>query len=204
MRMPRLLRLALPALAAILAPAMASAHCDALDGPVVKAARQALESGDPALVLIWVQEKDTPEIQAAFARAIAVRGLGVEARELADLYFFETVVRVHRAGEGAAYTGLKPAGLDPGPAISAADAAIATGSAEALARLLAAAVQSGLREQFDAVVHAKHAAKAGDIAAGRRFVAAYVSFIHYAERLHEAASTAAHGHVPDHKQEPDA
>lgn len=201
---PHALRLAAIALAAILVPAMASAHCDALDGPVVKAARQALDSGDPGLVLVWVQEKDTPEIRAAFARAIAVRGLGAQARELADMYFFETVVRVHRAGEGAAYTGLKPAGLDPGEAIPAADSSIAAGSVDALVRLLTMAVQSGVREQFEAVMHAKQAADGGDIAAGRRFVSAYVAFIHYTERLHESARTAAHGHAPDHKQDPDA
>ena len=50
---------------------------------------------------------------------------------MADLYFFETVVRVHRAGEGAAYNGLKPAGLDEGPVIPIAEKAIETASPEA-------------------------------------------------------------------------
>ena len=33
----------------------ASAHCDGLDGPVVQAAQQALETGNVNLVLVWVQ-----------------------------------------------------------------------------------------------------------------------------------------------------
>ena len=41
-----------------LMPARALAHCDGLDGPVVKAAQRALETRNAALVLIWVQEKD--------------------------------------------------------------------------------------------------------------------------------------------------
>src|SRR4030095_15629864 len=103
-----------------LLPARALAHCDGLDGPVVKAAQRALETRNPALVLIWVQEKDEPDIRKAFEQTLAVRELSPQARERADRFFFETVVRVHRAGEGAPFTGLKPASRDLGPAITEA------------------------------------------------------------------------------------
>ena len=71
-----------------------------MDGPVVKAAQQALATGNVNLGLFWIQGKDVPELRKAFAKTQAVRKLNPEARELADLYFFETVVRIHRAGEG--------------------------------------------------------------------------------------------------------
>jgi hypothetical protein len=112
----------------LLAPNRALGHCDGMDGPVVKAAQKALETGNVNLVLIWVQEADEPEVRKAFAQTMAVRKLGPEAKELADRYFFETLVRMHRAREGAAYTGLKPAGRDLGPAIPAADRALEDGS----------------------------------------------------------------------------
>ena len=92
------------------------AHCDGMDGPVVKAAQAALAKGDVNLVLIWVRKNDETEIRQAFERTVNVRKLSPEAKELADTYFFETLVRIHRAGEGAPYTGLKPAGRDLGPA----------------------------------------------------------------------------------------
>lgn len=117
---------ALTAAATIFIAAPATAHCDGLDGPVVAAARKALASGDPNPVLIWVQPKDEADVRRAFMEAVAVRKLNGQARELADRYFFETLVRVHRAGEGAPYTGLKPAGRDLGPAIPLADKAVAT------------------------------------------------------------------------------
>ena len=113
--------LAVLAAAAFLAPQTAKAHCDGLDGPVVKAAQKALAEGNVNLVLIWVQQNDEAEIKHAFEKTLAVRKLNAEAKELADLYFFETLVRIHRAGEGAPYTGLKPAGRDLGPAIPASD-----------------------------------------------------------------------------------
>jgi hypothetical protein len=108
----------------------ALAHCDGLDGPVVGAARMALQTADLNRVLIWVRPDDISEIRRAFDEALAIRRLGPQAQELADRYFFETLVRIHRAGEGAPYTGLKPAGRDLGPAIPAADKAVETGSLE--------------------------------------------------------------------------
>jgi hypothetical protein len=84
------------------------AHCDTLDGPVVQTARTALEKGDITPLLKWVRVEDEKEIKDAFEKTLAVRRKGAEAKELADMYFFETLVRIHRAGEGAPYTGLKP------------------------------------------------------------------------------------------------
>lgn len=177
-------------------PVRAQAHCDGLDGPVVKAAQKALDTRQAALVLIWVQPKDEAEIRAAFDQTLAVRALGAQARELADRYFFETIVRVHRAGEGAPYTGLKPAGRNLGPAIPAADKAIDEGSVTPVVKLITAAMQERLRHEFEAVAAAR-GFKPGDIAAGRRFVKAYVEFIHSVERLYEASTIPAHGHFEE-------
>ena len=174
-------------------PAPLLAHCDGLDGPVVKAARKALDARNPAFALIWVQEKDEREILTAFEQTLAVRALSPQAKELADRYFFETLVRVHRAGEGAPFTGLKPAGQHFGPAIPAADKAIEDGSVEAVLKLLTEAMHGRLRAHFDEVIDAR-SFKTNDVTAGRAFVAAYVEFIHYVERLYEASTTGAHGH----------
>lgn len=175
----------------------ARAHCDGLDGPVVTAAREALESGDVRRVLIWVAEEDEAEIRAAFDETISVRDLSPDARTLADRYFFETVVRIHRAGEGAPFTGLKPAGRDLGPAIPAADLAVESESPEALEQLLTDEVLRGLRAQFEAVMEKKDFAPE-DVAAGRAFVAAYVPFIHYVERIYDAAVQKPEGHFDSH------
>lgn len=174
----------------------ALAHCDGLDGPVVKAAERALQTGNINLVFIWVQEKDEPELKAVFEQALAVRTLSPQSRQLADRLFFETLVRLHRAGEGAPYTGLKSAGRDLGPAIPAADQALESGSVAALEQLVTTAVRDGIREQYQQVM-AKRRYDPNDVAAGRAYVQAYVQFIHYVERLHEAAAHAAEGHYAE-------
>ena len=178
----------------ILTPDRVLAHCDRLDGPVVTAARQALEKNDVRGVLIWVQKQDEAEIRQAFERAAAVRKLSSQARDLADRYFFETLVRVHRAGEGAPYTGLQPAGQDLEPAILGADRALETGDVEPLVKLLLEATEKGVRERF-MEARAARSYPAGHVEAGRAYIQTYVPFIHYVERLHQSATTAAHGHI---------
>jgi hypothetical protein len=171
----------------------ALAHCDGLDGPVVGAARIALQTGDLNRVLIWVRPDDIDEIRRAFNEALATRKLGPQAQELADRYFFETLVRIHRAGEGAPYTGLKPAGRNLGPAIPAADKAVETGSLDELTNLLTAAVRQELHTHFHDVVE-KKSFRTDDIAAGREFIESYVTFIHYVEGLYKAATQPVAGH----------
>ena len=170
-----------------------SAHCDGEDGPVVKAAQKALATNNVKHALIWVQKENDGELQAVFEQTMAVRQLGPNARALADRNFYETLVRLHRQGEGAPYTGLKPAGRDLGPAIPAADRAIESGGTQALEALLVRSLRMGLRDAF-AKVQARKNFDPSDVAAGREYVQAYVEYIHFVERLHEATAAPAAGH----------
>ena len=172
------------------------AHCDTMDGPVIKAAQAALESGNPDPVLIWVQPKDEAEIRKAFEKTLAVRKQSDEAKELADMYFFETLVRVHRAGEGFPYTGLKPAGQDFGPAVAAADAAVESGKLDGVHTLLTETVHEGIQHRFHKVLETK-SYKPDDVTAGREFVEAYVTFLHYVEGVYVAAAKSGHHGATD-------
>lgn len=181
---------------AVLHSSPAYAHCDGMDGPVVKAAQEALAKGDVNLVLIWVRKNDEAEIRRAFEQTVNVRKLNPQARELADMYFFETLVRIHRAGEGASYTGLKPAGRDLGPAIPAADLALKSGDVAPLTNLLVEKMRTGLLDQYKKAMASK-SFKVQDVDAGREYIEAYVSYIHYVEGMYEAAMNPASGHYPE-------
>jgi hypothetical protein len=163
-------------------PSNVLAHCDTLDGPVVATARTALEMGEVTPTLKWVRPEDEEEIHAAFERTMVVRTQNEEARELADLYFFETLVRIHRAAEGAPYTGLKP-GETVDPAVTMADQALAEGSVDDMVETLSSAMANGIRDRFQ---HAAEMQQHADesVEAGREFVEAYISFTHYVEGLH--------------------
>lgn len=158
-------------------------HCDTRDGPVVKAAMKALETGNVNYVLIWVPKDREAELKAAFDRTVKVRKTGTAAQDLADDWFFETVIRLHRAGEGAPYTGLKPAGLDEGPVVPRAEKAIETGNANEAIRFIRNAVEEDLTRRFNEVM-ARKKYDVNDVTAGRAYVAAFINFVVYSHHLY--------------------
>lgn len=162
-------------------------HCDSLDGPVVGAAREALEAGDVALVLPFVLERDEEDVRAAFTAVMPVRAMGDQARVVADQLFFETVVRIHRAGEGAPYTGLKPSGTPVSPVIPIAEEAIATGSTDRLTTYLIGVLQDELNRRLSRV-STLVANKDRSVADARRYVEAMLGFEVYSHSLLKALS----------------
>lgn len=197
MAMRHLLLSLCAALLVVSAPSPAFAHCDTMDGPVVAAGQKALTSGDLELALIWIKPEAESELRAAFEQAVQVRKESAEARALADQYFLETLVRLHRAGEGMGFTGIRPAGTVVNPAIPLADTSITSGNTRPVEKLLTDATRKGLQQRFERV-RATRNYKPTDVAAGREHVDAYVVFMHYAENVYEAAAgPAGHGHPPD-------
>lgn len=172
------------------------AHCDTLDGPVIADAATALKTGDVTPVLKWVGEDSEGKIRQAFDKALKDRSADEAARERADTRFYETLIRVHRTGEGETFTGLKPAGTAE-PALIAADQALAKGSVTELSDELTGAVREGLRQRFaDALGKKKHADDS--VEAGRAYVAAYVAYAHYVEAIHALDSSGSE----EHSQQP--
>jgi len=170
----------------------AAAHCDTLDGPVIQDARKGLEAKDVTPVLKWVQAKDEKSVKDSFNKALAARGKKQQAA--AEMKFFEALVKIHRAGEGASFAGLKPAG-EVEPIIVEADKALSGSSVDSLVKLVMDAVDNGIRKRYQKAAETfKH--KDESVQAGREFVAAYVEYTHYVERL----SMDAEGHAAHHDE----
>jgi hypothetical protein len=162
-----------------------------MDGPVVLAAKAALEAHDPALALPYVKADGEPELLAAFERTIAAHNGNPKANELADLYFFETIVRVHRAGEGAPYTGLKPAGLGFGPVVPVAERAFETGSPDELIQILTDKVRHEILDRFGKAMALQAHAEDG-VAAARAYVEAMLGLEVWSHKLYNCASAGPH------------
>ena len=189
------------ALAVLVVPGPAEAHCDSRNGPVVAAARKALDTANVNVILPYVTPEAEAELTAVFKQTLAVRKLGGQAKAVAEEYFFETAVRLHRVGEGASYVGLTDEPTDP--AIQAADQALATGSLKQVNALLNRTISQGLTKQYQAVAAARqHAAKEKTVAAERERVEAELAFEKYVFAVSQAAqgatphvegATASHG-----------
>jgi hypothetical protein len=162
----------------------ASAHCDTADGPVVTAGRRALATGQVEHALPWVHEDAEDEVRSAFD---AVRA--ADATLDAETRFLETLVRLHRAGEGADFDGIKPAGTPQPAIVTAADRALAQGSLAVVEPWVDGASRAGVADRF-ATALARRDFDPRDVPAGRAFVEAYVDYVHHA--AHSAAHSPAH------------
>ena len=164
-----------------------------MDGPVVKAAKRALATDNVNVVLPFVPKENEHEVGNAFEKVVRARKEGASARDVADLYLYETVVRLHRTAEGAPYTGLKPAGAQDGSFVPVAEAAIESGSATVLLRVLCEAVQADVKERFERVMELK-AHDPADVEAARTYTQAMLSFVVDTNKLYEWTKTGLQGH----------
>lgn len=173
-------------------------HCDTRDGPVVKAAIKALETGNLNYVLIWVPEESVEELKGVFEKTLRARKAGKDAQEVADDWFFENTVRLHRAGEGEAYTGIKPAGLSEGPVVPIAERAIETGDPKEPMDFILKTVEDDLTHRFRHVME-KKTYDVDDVAAGREFIEAYIGWVVYSHHLYMYV-TGGDGHGEHHAE----
>lgn len=168
-------------------------HCDTRDGPVVKAALKALETGNLNYVLIWIPKESEEELKAMFEKAIRARTACSDARDVADDWFFENAIRLHRAGEGAPYTGLKPAGLSEGPVVPRAERAIETGDPKETIDFILGTIESDLTHRFQRVMEKKRY-DVNDVGAGREYVHAFIEWVVYSHHLYQSVTYASGGH----------
>jgi hypothetical protein len=92
---------------------------------------------------------------------------------LADRYFLESLVRIHRADEGAPFEGLKPSGSPIDEKVAIADKCVDTGDLALLATLMAPELIPELEKRFAKVLKLK-GYDSDDVDAGRAYVQAYV------------------------------
>ncbi len=182
---------------------VAEAHCDTADGPAVTDGRCALETGNINHALKWIQPDGEVELTEVFAKSLAVRKLGADAAAVADRLFLETLVRLHRMGEGVGFTGIQPAGTAIDPIVVAADRALEVGDDRELRALAPAERREELHRRF-MVALSKRDFDVDNVAAARDYVASYVSFFKYAEGEDHAHGHAAHDHNAQRAHQADA
>lgn len=172
------------------------AHCDSMSGPVIPEAMAALEKGDITPVLKWIKPEYETEVKTAFSLAVKVRDKSPEAKKLADKYFLETLIRIHRAGEGAPYTGIKE--TPPEKIIILTDQALVSGSADELIEKIQTHLAEAIKEKFNKALQASKN-KDKSVESGREFVEAYVQYTHYVEGIHAAIMSTGshHGDSPE-------
>jgi len=164
----------------LLRPVLASAHCDTEDGPAVTDGRRALDTGNINYALKWISSDGESELREAFDQALTARRGGAGDAAAVERAFLESLVRIHRAGEGVGFDGIKPSGTGLDPIVVAADAALVSGSLDELIALVPADRIPRLRTLFTEAL-ARKDFDVDDVSAARAYIAAYVTFFKYAE-----------------------
>ncbi len=164
----------------------AFSHCDTMDGPVVGDANLAMERNNVNYVLKWVHPENEKEVADAFALVMKVRKQGPDAKALAEKYFYDVLVRIHRNGEGESFTGVKPHGVPVDEAILAADKCIEKGNLAPLEAILDKEKMPELKKLFDEVMSLRKY-DVNDLKKARAYIEAYVHFFKFAEGEEEGA-----------------
>ncbi len=159
-------------------------HCDTMDGPVVTACKTALKTGNVNYVLPFVPKDAEEALSQAFNKVQKARELGADAAEVADTWFFETAVRLHREGEGANYTGLKPAGLDWGPVVPLAEKDIEKEDPTDTIEFLKSVLEENMLEKFRAAISKKNY-QLDDVDAARGYTEAMLHFVLSSHHLYK-------------------
>lgn len=167
-------------------PQFASAHCDSYDGPVIKDALRALNDNNVELVLKWVEKEHEPEIKNLFVETQLLKNSNKAANDIIEKHFLETLVRLHREGEGAPFTGLKPVGSTT-EIIQMADNSLAKQEVSSLIKDLTAHIEVVINEKYQKAA-ALSIKKDESVEQGRAYVEAYVDYTHTLEALEEVLS----------------
>ena len=167
-------------------PQLSFAHCDSYDGPVIKDALKALKQNKVELVLKWVEPKYEKEITAKFNQTLKLKGSNPEINKIIETHFLETLVRLHREGEGATFTGLKPAGSTT-PMVAMADHSLETKNVDGVVKAVNNHLEELLRERYAKAVELSKT-KDVSVKAGREYVEAYVQYTHTLEALEHILS----------------
>lgn len=160
-------------------------HCDTLDGPLVLAAIRALEDNNVNIILPWAPKEAEEEITNAFNLSTKIRNNDNITKKVADRWFFETVVRLHREGEGAHFTGLKPEGLDTGPVIPLTEECYELKDTKKVIEYLQQTVQLDIEKRFNRVIDTSNY-DVNDVTAGREHINALLDYMTHSHKLYKS------------------
>jgi len=170
----------------------ASAHCDSYDGPVIKDALTALKQNNVELILKWVEPQYEKEITDKFNQTLKLKGKNKEINDVLETSFLETLVRLHREGEGASYTGLKPAGSMT-KLVEMADNSLVKKDINEVTNIVTIHLNEVLQEKYTKAIELSKT-KNNSVEDGRAYVVAYVEYTHTLEALEHIL----HGDISHH------
>lgn len=170
-------------------------HCDSLNRPVVTAARRALEASDADVILPFVPADGAAEVRDAFDRTLGHRARRPKRWPTAGSSKLPSGCTV--PAKARPFTGLKPAGLDVGPVIPAAERALDSGSPDELIDVLCVSVRDQVTQRHHHAMAFKTHAGEG-VESAREYVEATLGLEVWAHSVYKQVLADPHAQLGGH------
>jgi Family of unknown function (DUF6448) len=154
------------------------------DGPVTKAARESLETGNASCILIWIPEESENTLKNLLERACCARSTRQDGLNRTAEWYFETVNRLHVAGHGLNNLSISTKTPEEKAIILLVQRACESGNFEDIATGIPDAPAGELRQRFEDLMKKRDSYCEDNCIAGRRYVSAFVDFITFVNNLH--------------------
>jgi hypothetical protein len=150
--------------------------CNQHDGPVTRAAKRALETGNAQYILIWIQKESENTVKNLLERACCERTTRKDSHQRTTDWFFETVNRLHSAYYGPCNLDISTKSREEKEIILLVERACESGNVEELLTIIPDASAVEMRQCFEDVMK-KRDYGGKNSAAGRVYISAVVDFI---------------------------
>lgn len=151
------------------------------NGPVMSAAKKALETGKAHHILIWIPEASENTLKNLLEKACCERRIQTDGYDHIIDWYFATVRRFHSVGYGPRNLNISLKTLEEKTIISLVERACESGNFEEIAMVIPDIPAGELRQQFNDVMK-KRNYDVENIAAGRVYVSEFTDFIAFVNR----------------------
>ena len=158
------------------------------DGPVTKAAKESLETGNANRILIWIPEESENTLKNLLERACCARSTRQDGRNRTAEWYFETVNRLHAASHGLNNLSISTKTPEEKAIILLVEGACESGNFEDIATRIPDTPAGEMRQRFEDLMKKRNSYCEENCVAGRMYVSAFVDFITFVNNLHSGSS----------------
>ena len=155
---------------------------DVMQGPVVKAAKMSLETGNVNYVLIWLPEESENSIKNLLEKTCCKHSSKMNMQNQAYDWYFATVNRFFSASRSRDYLTVQFGGLSEKPLVLKVDKAIESGNFEEIRDIIPVSHEADAKQRFQHIMNMRNY-PVNNIQSGRAYVSAFFDFARYVHNL---------------------
>jgi hypothetical protein len=152
------------------------------NGPVIRAAKMAMETGNASYILIWLPKEAENTLKNLLERTYCENRTRKNTQNHSIDWYFKSVNRLHSRYGWPDYPGMKFKETDEETIALMVERAFESGNFEEINSIIPLNHSGDARERFHKVMM-KRNYSVDDIAAGRVYVSAFIAFIVYLHNL---------------------